>query len=187
MRDRGTFVAAMGSLALNCRIEVSEQQLELYWQMLGDLSDEDFTRAVAVSLQTSRFFPTIAELRQTVTPYSSPQAEAGLAFERVSGLGQYSPQGYRWNIRIIAQVVGPCAAEAFAAAGGSRAFEQEQGERNLPFLRNRFIDAYTSAREAQRQGRELVVAGAHRLPSGAPARSLVEATVRELSMPESSR
>lgn len=187
MHDRDAFAAAMGSLAVNSRLELSEEQLALFWAMLGDLSDEDFARAVHTWINTSRYFPTIAELRQTITPYTNPHAEGTLAFDKVCDLGDYTPEGYRWRVTKIANVVGPVAAEAFLAAGGTRAFEQEQGEKNLTWLRKRFVEAYVAAFEAQRAGRQLAAAGQTRIPSGSPVQALVDATVRELAMPDSSR
>jgi hypothetical protein len=52
----------------------------------------------------------------------------------------------------IGERFGPLAAEAFHAAGGSGAFAGEQDERNLPFLRKRFCEAYQASAEAMDRG-----------------------------------
>lgn len=188
MRDSAAFVAGLAALAVNCRVELTDPQTELYRSMLDDLSDADFARAVAACLRTSRWFPTIAELREKVSPYESPQAAAGVDFDRVRKAGRYTPVGYRWSYRDVSEQVGPIAAEAYVAAGGSSAFEQEQGETALTFLRKRFTEAYVVAFEAQRSGRTIASAESlTRLPNASPVRDLVDATVRQLSLPASSR
>lgn len=184
MRDEKAFTEAMSALGVNARIEVTDAQRELYWAMLADLSDEDFQRAVLVVLQNSRWFPTIAELREAITPHVDHQAQGVLAFERVCKLGVHDPvRGTTWTIRRVAELEGAVAAEAFAAAGASGAFERELGERDLPYLRKRFVDSYVAAAEAHAKGRELALtAGAPKLPRGSKVRELIDRTAKRLEM-----
>jgi hypothetical protein len=158
MQDREAFVAGMAALGVNVRVAVTDAQRDLYWTMLSDLSDADFQRAVVITLNTARFFPTIAELREAVTPYNDHHAAAVMAFERILKAGEYTPTGERWTIRRVLEVAGPLGAEAFGTAGGSRAFEREQGERDLPFLRRRFVESYVLAAEAHDKGRPVALA-----------------------------
>jgi hypothetical protein len=186
MQNREAFGLAMAALGVNCRTDVTEAQLELFWRFLEDLSDADFQRAVQVHIQTSRFFPTIAELREHVTPKTNPAAEAVLAFGQVVKSGTYSPTGTRWSIRRVAELVGPIAAEAFAAAGASSAFEQEQGERDLPYLRKRFVDAYVAAAEDLRAGRPLALSSTGTVigPGDSRVRALIASTAKSLQTPK---
>ena len=187
MHDRAAFSDGMAALGVNARLEVSEAQRDLYWAMLADLSDDAFQRAVLLTLQQTRFFPTIAELRQAVTPHVDYKAEAVLAFDRVCKLGVHSAVGTHWSIRRVAEIEGAVAAEAFAAAGASSAFEREQGERDLPYLRKRFVDSYALAAEAQAKGRELAVAHQPKLPRGKRVQELIAATAAKLSPPAEQR
>lgn len=185
MQDREAFGLAMATLAVNCRTEVTGEQLELFWRFLDDLGDAEFARAVAIHLQTSRFFPTVAELREHVTPKVNFHAQAVLAFEQVVKTGVHSPVGTRWSIRTVAEVVGPVAAEAFAAAGASSAFEQEQGERDLPYLRKRFVDAYVAASEDLQAGRPLTLSSTGTvIGADSRVRKLISATARSLQAPQ---
>jgi hypothetical protein len=106
-----------------------------------------------------------------------------LCFDRVCKLGVHSATGTRWSIRRVAEIEGPVAAEAFAAAGASSAFEREQGERDLPYLRKRFVESYVAAAEAQAKGRELAVAHAPKLPRGKQMQELIAQTAAKLSPP----
>lgn len=187
MRNWDPFAEGMAALGVNSRVEVTEAQRELYWTMLADLTDEQFQRAVLLTLQRSRWFPTIAELREAVTPHIDHAAEAVLAFDRVCKLGVHSPVGTHWSIRRVAEIEGPVAAEAFAAAGASSAFEREQGERDLPYLRKRFVDSYVAAAEAQAKGRELQSAHAPKLPRGSRVQELIAQTAARLSPPAEQR
>ncbi|MGH8577887.1 MAG: hypothetical protein ACREXJ_13455, partial [Gammaproteobacteria bacterium] len=88
------------------------------------------------------------------------------------------------SIRRVAEIEGPVAAEAFAAAGASSAFEREQGERDLPYLRKRFVESHVAAAEAHAKGRELAVAQVPKLPRGSRVQQLIAETAARLSPPE---
>ncbi len=159
MNDRSAFSEAMAALGVNFRVEVSDAQRDLYWTVLADMPDTTFQVAVRRALKRCRFFPTIAELCEQVTPTVIPAAEAAVAFDQVRKTGEYDPHiGTYWSVRRVREKLGPVAAEAFAAAGASSAFEHEQDERSLPFLRKRFIEAYVLAATALRSGRPLALA-----------------------------
>ncbi|MGH7511523.1 MAG: hypothetical protein ACREOQ_01250 [Gemmatimonadales bacterium] len=182
--DRPRYAAAMAVLGENCRLEVTEPQLQLFWTYLQDLTIEDFERAVRLQVQTNRYFPTVSELRERVTPHIDFAAAAVIAFEAVLKTSQHdSRRGPVFSLRRVAEIVGAVAAEAFAAAGGSGAFEHGQGERDLPFLRHRFVESYVAAAEAQRMGRPLVLVSAGQLPNASPIGHLVAETARRLEMP----
>ena len=186
--DRARYAVAMAVLGENCRLEVSEAQLLLFWTYVPDLSIEDFERAVRLHIQTSRFFPTVAELRERVTPHVDHAAAAVLAFEAVLKTGTHDAKtGAQFSIGRVGEHVGPVAAEAFAAAGGASAFSREQDERNLPFLRKRFVESYVAAAEALRLGRPLALASANqpRLPKSNPVGQLVAQTALALGMDRS--
>ncbi|MBA2412264.1 MAG: hypothetical protein H0V63_05495 [Burkholderiaceae bacterium] len=159
MNDRSAFSEAMAALGVNFRVEVSDAQRDLYWTVLADMPDVTFQVAVRRALKACRFFPTIAELCEQVTPTVIPAAEAAVAFEQVVKAGRYNPTiGTCWGVERVREQVGDVAAEAFVAAGASPAFESEQDTRSLPFLRKRFIEAYVLAATALRSGRPLALA-----------------------------
>ncbi len=181
--DRARYGGALLALGVNCRQEITDAHMALFWTFLADLTIEDFERAVGLHMQASRFFPTIAELRERVTPAVNFTAEAVLALQRVIATGVHDATvGTRWTIRRVAELVGPVAAEAFAAAGGSSAFEHEQSERNLPFLRKRFVEAYVAAAVDLRAGRPLALSSIGQTigPGDTRLRELVASTAKAL-------
>jgi len=44
--------------------EVQQQTAAVYWQQLGSLPDKPFVQAVELHVNESRYFPTVAELRE---------------------------------------------------------------------------------------------------------------------------
>jgi len=117
---------------------------DLYRQKLDDLTDEQWFKAVDRCLDSERFFPAIATLRGHAKPQEPTEAQAVAVFEQVIDAGEYSPHGTYWAARNIREKLGPAAAEAFGAAGGHGAFSF-MSERDLPFTRKKFVEAYTAA------------------------------------------
>jgi hypothetical protein len=184
--DRAQFSEAVAALGENYRQEVADAQFALFWRLLSDLSIEDFQRAVVMHIRSSRFFPTVAELRQYVTPHIDHVAAAVTAFEQVINTSTHDTKtGPRWSIRRVAEAVGPVAAEAFVAAGGSSGFEHELGERDFPFLRKRFVESYVAAAEAQALGRPLACATVRETIGAGSLEQLVRQTSKALSLPRS--
>jgi hypothetical protein len=182
--DRAQFSKAMAALGENYRQEIADAQFALFWSLLSDMSVEDFRRAVVMHMRSSRFFPTVAELRQQVTPHIDHVAAAVNAFEQVTKTSTHDTKtGPRYSIRRVVEAVGPVAAEAFVAAGGPNAFAYELGERDLPFLRKRFIESYVAAAEAQSQGRPLAYGRVLEAINTGPVDRLVRQTSKALSLP----
>jgi hypothetical protein len=184
--DRAQFSKAMAALGENYRHEVADAQFALFWTVLADLSVEDFQRAVVAHIRLSRFFPTVAELRQHVTEHIDHVAAAVTAFEQVIKTSTHDARtGPRYSIRRVEEAVGPVAAEAFMSAGGPSAFAHELGERDLPFLRKRFVESYVAAAKAQAEGRPLARAAAREAIGTGPLKQLVRQTSQALSLPKS--
>lgn len=184
MTDDAAFKAALGSLAVNFRVALTPEQLSLYWHALADLSDAQFQAACSTLLQRAKFFPTVAEFRTASEPYVPVAAVAGLLFDAVCGLSHWTPGGDVWSPTEVSERYGPVACAAFHAAGGSRAFAQEQGDKNLPFLRKRFVEAYADAYAAASRGQDVLpsAALAQALP-GTPVGNLVAAVTHHLLPP----
>ena len=117
---------------------------DLYRQKLDDLSDGQWLHAVDVCLDQEVFFPAIAVLRKSAAPPAQTEILAMAAFDAVIDAGEYNPYGTQWNARCIREKLGPAAADAFVVAGGHGAFAN-LGERNLPFVRRAFVEAYLAA------------------------------------------
>jgi hypothetical protein len=184
MKDRDQFAANMAALGVAFNREVGKPLLNLYWMQLEDLTDQEFAESARLAVQREKFFPPVAVLRELARPFVDPNAEAVEAFERVVKLAEHDPRtGSYWRLGRIAEEVGDIAAEAYVAAGATRAFAHELQDRDAPFLRKRFVDAYVTAWEAKRQGRKLALpeSVARALP-GSPVADLVNRTAKVLQM-----
>lgn len=149
---RDPFLAGMRLLAATFERELPKERIKAYAIALRDMTDEDFTGAVdrlvaGWKSTPSEMFPLPATILAYARPYTDPAADAVALFEQVRGLGDYLPTGTRWSMAKIGQQLGWAAAEAFSAAGGSSAFEHLT-ERDLPFTRKAFVDAYVRACDA---------------------------------------
>lgn len=180
--DRAAFANLLLTVAAAVDRELPEDRVTIYFAAMGDLELDQVRHACAAAIKTLRFFPTVAELRELATPYVNREAEGALAFEAVCKMGHYSPAGPYWNIRDVAEAMGPIAAAAYAAAGGSRAFANEQGESNLPFLRKRFVESYGEAAQEQARGREILPPAAQRELPLSPVRQLVQQVGAHMSL-----
>ena len=117
---------------------------DLYRTKLDDLTDEQWLKAVDICLGSEVFFPAIATLRGYAKPAEPTEAQAVAVFDQVIDAGEYNPHGTQWRERTIREKFGPAAAEAFMVAGGQGAFAS-LSERNLPFTRKAFVEAYVAA------------------------------------------
>ena len=116
----------------------------LYREELDELTGEEWLRAVKSALRGCRFFPSIADLLGYAKPAEPTEAQAVAVFEQVIECREYRPNGSIWLPRTIRAKVGPAALEAYMAAGGRSAFVW-MPERDLPFTRKKFVEAYTAA------------------------------------------
>lgn len=135
---RERFAAVMATLSVLPGRDVTEPLLEVYWRVLGDLSDAEMEGAATKALRSCRFLPTPAELLALARPRNLA-AEAGRVFEAVKALADYSPRaGDVWSETKIRIALGEAAADAFAACGGSAALRHG----DEVWTRKHFVEAY---------------------------------------------
>jgi hypothetical protein len=122
--------------------EVTDSLASVYWMVLHDLTEEEFTRAVRACVASGTFFPVPAEIRKHARPEPST-AEIAQVVRQIESLSEYDPHdGPCWSAKRIEERLGVAAAEAFRACGGSPAFRTlDQGNNRVHFLL-RFAEAY---------------------------------------------
>ena len=102
---KNIFVGGLKQLATAFNTEVNRAKVQVYWENLQDLSDEDFNRAVKYLLRNNQFFPTIAEIRKAVE--GDIEAEGIDAWQEVEE--QFRVTGYyrapRFSHPLIYEVV----------------------------------------------------------------------------------
>ena len=132
------------------RQEVGQDTAAVYAAMLADLPLEEAKAAVQLLVQTSRFFPTIAEIREKVAEarcgdLTAPELAWGEVQEAIGRVGSYHRPLF----------ANPAIQRAVDAIGWRAICLDE----NLSATRARFLDAYKAARaqaiEAVATGRAL--------------------------------
>lgn len=80
-QDRAAFVTQLTGLAELFDKKITDTLFDIYWQVLEDLSLEDFKRAVNSLALTAKFFPKPAEFREQILPDMS--AQAAIAYKKL--------------------------------------------------------------------------------------------------------
>lgn len=150
----------MLSLAVSLKMygrELTDPMRDVYWRALATLTDDDFERAAEIILRSDTDFPPPARFLDVLRP--DAEAEAGRALARAWMLGKevLPGEGCWWSAEKIRAEVGPAAAEAFHACGGSSAFKDVDSEYHGAGIRKAFIAAYR---------REVQLDVARALPAG---------------------
>lgn len=151
MKDRARFASSMTALALALPMSggrtLTDELLDVYWRVLGHLSDADFeTAALCVMRDTHRpvFFPAPAELLAAALP--NAQAEAMVMLGRVRGMAEYCPRtGSVWRVSQIRETLGEAAVQGFQAMGGDAGMRELENPDATPFARQRFAAAFQEA------------------------------------------
>ena len=135
---RERFAAVMATLSVLPGKDVSAPLLEVYWRVLGDLTDAEMETGATKALRTCRFLPTPSELLELARPRNLP-AEAGRVFEDVKRLADYDGKtGELWREVSVRCALGNEVADAFQACGGSNAFKNG----DPVWTRKAFVEAY---------------------------------------------
>ena len=121
------------------RQEIKQDTAELYAAILGDLPWEEAKAAVMRLAQTTRFFPTIAEIREQVAEarcaLDPPELAWGEVQKAISRVGSYQQPLFE----------NPAIQRAVNAIGWRNICLDD----NLSATRARFTDAYRAARQQQ--------------------------------------
>ncbi len=145
------FKKGMTRLTTMFGVTLTAELADVYHEALSDLTDEQWALAVRQAVRTSEFMPRPAVLLKAAAVDVKLLANAVRVFDSVLESGEYNPHGTVWSYRAIRNSIGPAAAEAFSAAGGPSEFrrlaegDSRIADRDLPFTRNRFTDAYIAA------------------------------------------
>jgi len=89
--EQPKFCAILFAVASSCRMELSDIQVELYWEALSSVTMADFRRAMT-SFLGARFFPSIQEIRRKAGADADPEHRSILAWEQV--VSAISAYGY---------------------------------------------------------------------------------------------
>jgi len=128
------------------RQNVTSATIELYAEMLVDLDRDDVRRAVGCLVAMSKWFPTVAEIREAVAGAAvDGLPDAGVAWgevrKAVSRFGSYR----------VPEFSCPEVASAVEVVGWATICLDE----NVMSTRARFVDAYRAIRERVKRGEQL--------------------------------
>jgi hypothetical protein len=179
MIDREQFARGLAELGITFKPMPDDAAVRLYYERLSArLDDEGWWMAVRMAQERHRssFFPAIADLLAWGAAASTSVASAAnVAFDLVVHRGSVHDlehgarpcecvPPYRWSPAALERRYGVAVARAFVEAGGNAVFIGML-ERDAPFIRKRFVDAYTDRVEMPDGG----IVG---LPPGDVARAL---------------
>lgn len=115
MLSRKTFIAGMAFLASLFerleRVTADKELAEMWYRALKDLSDEQFQYAVQILAKTSKFAPTIAEIREKATEFDklelTPEEAWAIVYLDVRRCGYYHEPSYNdWKIEAAKNAIG---------------------------------------------------------------------------------
>lgn len=152
--DQITYRAGMERLAAAFDRELTTARLTVFWEALADLDGAEFASAVEAVVIGDKEHPAPGRIRQLAREaHGNARAEAAEAFDRIlMRAPRYDPRfGDYWALPDIEEKFGPVGLAAYHAAGGVSAF-RSRTDRDLPFLRKAFLDAYEKARAEMAKG-----------------------------------
>lgn len=162
MIDREIFARTLSVFADRMGRALHAATVRAYEEALSPLMDtEQFQAAARVVFRDAKFWPEpSAFLEAAGVKGAAPALAAGLAFDALSRFYVHTPTGGHYDANGIARELGPAAAVAFRAIGGSRRLVGRD-ETALDFARKDFVARYE---EAERAGPDAIAA----LPAGSP-------------------
>lgn len=125
--DRVEFVRVLNGLAAIKRVDLTPEAIDLWWSAMSRWSIDDFKAAASHLVSSSQFMPSPYDFQQL---RSAGQLTAGEAWASVVGGDQLE--------------TGSRIARAAMIVGGQRHIRHADVVKDLPFLRNRFMEVYDS-------------------------------------------
>lgn len=124
-----------------------DDTLEVWYRVLSDIDDKDFQKAVLWLLNNSKFFPTVAEIRETVRNLSvhvkTGDEAWGEVLKAISLYGSYSEPEFSDPITALA-------VERIGWLSICRSNESD-----LPIIRAQFRNLYNNIKENQKTNIEI--------------------------------
>ena len=78
MIDKNTFKDCIKKIALAYEnFELTKEQLEMWYEMLGDMKEKDFNLMITEYIKTNKYKPNIAMLRECLKEYKENNPYAG--------------------------------------------------------------------------------------------------------------
>lgn len=144
MIDLEAFAEGMGKLGAAFNRPLTEAMLTVFGGVLSPrLSTEQWAHAVTRAIESESYFPPPAVLLRYGAGDRGLAAAAGDAYQAIVDLFE---RGKHLGWRDVRERFGHAAAEAFIAAGGSKAFEWCEPT-NLPFRLRDFKQAFVEQAE----------------------------------------
>jgi hypothetical protein len=160
--DKTKFAEAFAVLAVVHDVEATPERVRAYWLSLSDLPTNDVLRAFSKAMNSLKFFPKPAEIRELAG--GSHQDAALSAWselcERIDSDGAY--RSVLFSDGVLNAALRACGGWQYACGLSTGEFES--------FFRQRFISTYTSFREQGKTSHEPFVGitdqSNNRRPSG---------------------
>lgn len=146
MADPRTVARALAILAETFPKDITPELVRIYQHALRDASDDQVLTAVRRAIDTARFFPVPAELRDLIgLNQARVVVDPEPILDRIRGMASYLPTVGDLYPRIdaVRDALGDAIAAAYAAAGGPRLFTANEVGRDI--ARREFAAALADA------------------------------------------
>lgn len=133
------FLKGMTYLGVAYSKEVSEKQIELWYEFFENYKYDDFRSAVKRIVQRQNFFPTIADLKKELTKITNPmlQLNAEEEFEKVrKAIRRYG----HYRLEKLMNSLEPYTAEITRRIGINRICEAEE----IQWIKREFISEFNN-------------------------------------------
>lgn len=183
MIDRTEFAKVMGVFADKIGRALAPATADVYYDTLSEsLTTEEFLAGARIVFKTHQFntWPAPQQFVDAAKPQQSNALAGAELFEQVLAIMTRGTATRQERAEKIA-ALGPVAERVFRAAGGFREFH-EVLESQVPFIRNRFVEAYeAAATQAEHEAR--AVAALDRGAMDTRALRLVQSTTNSMRGP----
>lgn len=140
------FTKSMTVLGLAYNKEFTQEQVEVWYRFFKDTDDKDFRKALSRIIETSKFIPSIAEIKQEIAALKTPVLQLSPEEEWTKVERMIGKYGY-YNAEEAEKEMDPFTARVVKRMGGFRSIcqstEGEWQRKNFVKLFNEMSDTAT--------------------------------------------
>lgn len=133
MASKQAVANAMVGLAANYNRDLAPELVGIWLKALADVTDESLDRAVQRIVAQSRFFPSVAEVREKAGANFKPKPDTEGIVAAIWSLASYHPQYGTTppSVGLVREKLGETIAQAYGLVGANRMFGGNETGRDI--------------------------------------------------------
>lgn len=133
MASKQAIASAMVGLAANYNRDIAPELVGIWLKALQDVTDESLDRAVQRIVAESKFFPSVAEVREKAGANYKPKPDTEGIVAAIWSLASYHPQYGTTppSVGLVREKLGDTIAQAYAMVGSGRMFGGNETGRDI--------------------------------------------------------